>query len=90
MADLQTGQTRPTRDWLHELLEVIGPWAHERPSHAAATPLPDRAQPGAIMAHARSLIEAGGAHAQRAAAERGGVQGATQWLADCFLVPSDG
>jgi carboxylate-amine ligase len=77
MADLETGEPRPTREWLRELLDAIAPWA----GGADGAP---------ILAHARSLVEAGGAHVQRRVAQRDGVVGATRWLAGCFLDPALG
>ena len=68
-ADLETGEPAPAVERLHELIDRLVPEAAE---------LGGAAQ----LAHARSLVEAGGAARQRAA---GGAREATEMLADEFL-----
>lgn len=77
MAELETGEPRPTRERLHELLDAVAPWAGEL-------------APPAVLVHARALVDRGGAQAQRVAARRGGAAGATRWLAERFLAPDEG
>jgi carboxylate-amine ligase len=73
MADLVTGEARPTRAWAAELLDELG---------AAA----ERAGCAAQLAAARDGLGANGASRQRAvAAQRGSVGALTSWLADRFL-----
>ncbi len=71
MADLRTGEPRPTRERLHALLDRIeGIAAH---LHS-----------GEHLAHARALVERNGAMRQRAAVGEGGPKGLAGWLADRF------
>jgi carboxylate-amine ligase len=72
MADLETGERRPTRAWLEGLLEDLAPVA-------------ERLRVAAQLEHARLLVAEGGAAAQRAAAGAQGARGAARWLVDRFL-----
>lgn len=72
MADLHSGEPRPTRACLHELLELVGPAAH-RLGNASA------------LEGAERLIDANGALGQRRAASTGGTKAATRWLIERFL-----
>jgi carboxylate-amine ligase len=74
MADLQTGEVRPTRECLSELLDTLEPVASEL-----------RATDG--LARARELIESNGAIAQRRAAARAGIGSVAGWLASQFVEP---
>ena len=69
MADLATGERRPTRERLHALLDELGP-AAERLGCAGE------------LESARELVAANGAIRQRA---QGDPRAATVWLADAFL-----
>jgi len=71
-ADLESGERRPTRERLHELLEQLEPAAGE---------LGCSEQLGV----ARQLVERNGAVAQREVAGRDGGRGLAGWLADKFL-----
>jgi glutamate---cysteine ligase / carboxylate-amine ligase len=77
MADLETGQRRPTAELVAGLLTVLEPVA---------------AGLGCAMelAHARAMLEAGGPAARaRAVAEEAGLEGLVAWLAGRFpAVPS--
>lgn len=72
MADLESGHRRPTRAWLHELLELLEPTARRLGAAAA-------------LRHAAELVEINGAIAQREAAREGGARAAIEWLAGRFL-----
>ncbi len=72
MADLQTGERRPTRECLRELFDTLAPSAARLGSSAP-------------LDHARGLAERNGAIAQREAAGEGDVRAATSWLAERFL-----
>jgi carboxylate-amine ligase len=71
MADLETGERRPTRERLHALLDDIALQA---------------AQLGcaAELDAARALVDENGAMRQRAAFERGGPRAVAEWLADSY------
>jgi carboxylate-amine ligase len=72
MADLQTGERRPTRERLRDLLDRIEPAAERL---GAATGIET----------ARALVERNGAIRQReVAAAGGGPRGVTAWLADRY------
>ena len=75
MLDLRTGETMPTEERLHELLETIGPLAEEIGG-------------GHSLAHARTLIERNGADRQREAAQDGAFA-AVQMLCNDFLAPPE-
>lgn len=77
MADLQTGELRPTRAWLEELLDALDPVA--RDLHCSDE-----------LMRARNLIERNGAIVMREIAEREGVRGLGPWLARSFLEPWPG
>jgi carboxylate-amine ligase len=72
LADLDTGENRPTRERLLDLVDELRPCA---------------ARIGAehSLEHARALAGANGAVRQRDAAERGGAQAVARALADGFL-----
>jgi carboxylate-amine ligase len=72
MADLDTGESRPTVACLEELLETLEPWA-------------ERLGCGAQLRDARRLIERNGAIAQRAVAADSGIEAVAPWLASRFL-----
>jgi carboxylate-amine ligase len=73
LADLETGEVRPARERLHELLDDVA---------ADAAALGTSAQ----LERARALIDAGGGAARlRAAAKRGGGAAAARLIADSFL-----
>ena len=72
MADPGAGEPRPTRDWLLELVELLGPIAQRLDATAG-------------LDHARRLIAEGGAAAQRRMAEADSAHGAAAWLAERFL-----
>ena len=72
LADLETGERRPVRELLGELLD--------RAERGAGDDATRRA-----LADARALADENGAIRQRAAARRGGVREATAELADRFL-----
>jgi carboxylate-amine ligase len=72
MADLGTGATRPTRECLHELFDVLEPVAV-------------RLGAGEALASARKLVEVNGAIAQRRVAARSGIGSVAGWLASQFL-----
>ena len=73
MADLVTGERRPTRAWASELLDGL-------------TGAAERAGCPAELAAARSALNANGAIRQRAIAEeRGGLRPLTAWLTERFL-----
>jgi carboxylate-amine ligase len=74
MADLETGESRPTRDRLRALLGQLEPVAEGLGS-------------AALLRETARLIEANGAIRQRRLADEGGVRGLTAWLADHFLDP---
>ena len=77
MADLQSGQRRPTRERLGELLDELEPLAGR---HGSSD----------LLRHARDLVEENGAMRQRAIAADGGAEGLTAWIADRFLDPVRG
>jgi len=72
LADLGTGETRPARERLHELLGELEPVA-------ARLGCP------AELAEARGLLEANGADRQRAVAAQRGLHGLVGWLSERFL-----
>jgi carboxylate-amine ligase len=71
MADLDTGEPRPTRERLVRLLELIGPAA-------------ERAGSGRELALARAMLTGNGADRQRALAGELGVRGMTRRLSELF------
>ena len=72
MADLATGEQRPTRERLSELLEALEPTAARLGSSAQ-------------LAAASRLVEANGAIRQRGIARERGSAGLAAWLADRFV-----
>lgn len=72
MADLHSGEQRPTRACLRELLDLLGPTAHRLGSAGE-------------LEEAGRLVEANGALGQRQAASTGGTKGAARWLIERFL-----
>jgi len=72
MADLQTGEPRPTRAHLHELLHTLQPVAQRLGSAPA-------------LERGRAMVEVNGAIAQRQAAGAQGARKATRWLTERFL-----
>lgn len=72
MADPATGAPRPTRECLHELLDMLEPVA-------------ERLHAPAELDRARALVEVNGAIAQRAVARESGICSVTGWLASQFL-----
>ena len=77
MADLDSGEPRPTRECLGELIATLGPVASRLGSEPA-------------LRRALALLTANGAIAQRAAAARGGPRAVAQSLCDRFLEPLPG
>jgi glutamate---cysteine ligase / carboxylate-amine ligase len=71
LADLDTGERRPTRERLHVLLDQLEPVA-------------DRLAAAKEIAHARRLVERNGALVQRDVVVRDGPVGLARWLADRF------
>jgi glutamate---cysteine ligase / carboxylate-amine ligase len=71
MADLETGERRPTRERLEALLADLAP---------------DAARLGcaAELERARAMLDDGGAARQRAVAAERGLHGLAAWLADAF------
>jgi glutamate---cysteine ligase / carboxylate-amine ligase len=74
MADLDTGELRPTRERLRELLDTLEPVASGLGASGGLT-------------RARELVECNGAIAQRRAAARAGISSVPGWLASKFLEP---
>jgi glutamate---cysteine ligase / carboxylate-amine ligase len=72
MADLVTGDPRPTARRLHELLESLAE-------------IGQRLGAGRALEHAGAMVHENGAIAQRRAAGSGGARNAARWLADRFL-----
>lgn len=72
LADLRTGEVRPTRERLSGLLDALEPVAR-------------RLGAGTEMSRARELVEANGAIAQRRAAARTGIPSVPGWLASQFV-----
>jgi carboxylate-amine ligase len=72
LADLATGERRPARERLHELLTWLEPVA-------------ERLGCAAELASAHELVSENGAIRQRAAAEMGGIHRIPEWLAGRFL-----
>jgi carboxylate-amine ligase len=77
MAELDAGSTSPTRERLHELIDALEPLAAGLGSSVH-------------LAHARGLIEQGGAIAQREVAHQEGLRGLVRWLCGRFLDPLAG
>jgi glutamate---cysteine ligase / carboxylate-amine ligase len=71
LADLRTGERRPTRDRLHELIDAVAPTAA-------------RLGCDAELERARGLVERNGAMRMRAVAGEGGVEAVAAWLAERF------
>jgi carboxylate-amine ligase len=72
LADLETGELRPTRERLEELLDRLAPHGAE----LGCSP---------ELEAARELIVRNGAMAQREVAGERGARGLAEWLADGFL-----
>jgi carboxylate-amine ligase len=72
MADLRTGERRPTREVLHALLDALAPSAADLGAAAE-------------LERARGLVEVNGAMRQREIAADRGVPGLTEWLAESFV-----
>jgi carboxylate-amine ligase len=72
MADLRTGERRPTREVLHALLDALAPSAADLGAAAE-------------LQRARGLVEVNGAMRQREIAADRGVPGLTEWLAESFV-----
>lgn len=70
-ADLDSGEPRPVRSRLRELLAELEPTATDLGCHGE-------------LSAASELIEAGGAERQRAAARELGIRGLAGWLAERF------
>jgi carboxylate-amine ligase len=73
MADLESGERRPTGERLRRLLDEIEPFAAQLGS---AAPFED----------ARRLLKENGAIRQRAVVEESGIGGLAAWMADQFVV----
>jgi len=74
LADLETGERRPTADRLLELLDRLAPTA-------------ERLGCGAQLEQACELARRNGAMRQRAVARDSGVAGIARWLAESWLSP---
>jgi carboxylate-amine ligase len=72
MADLVSGEPRPTRDWLYELLSELEPFADQFGTLAG-------------LVRAREMVGINGAIAQRRVASDGGPRAVARWLAERFL-----
>ncbi|MEA2249705.1 MAG: glutamate---cysteine ligase / carboxylate-amine ligase [Solirubrobacteraceae bacterium] len=72
LADLRTGEARPARERLHELLDEL-------------EPVGARLGCATELAAARARAEAGAAVRQRAVAAERGLHGLVEWLAERFL-----
>jgi carboxylate-amine ligase len=70
MADLASGEPRPTRACLEDLLSTLEPFATDS---------------GMGFRRAREMVALNGAMAQRRVAEKGGSRAVARWLADRFL-----
>ncbi len=77
MADLKTGEQRPTRALLEELLEALHPVSSALGSDNELT-------------HAGEMIASNGAVAQREVAAGDGIAAVPRWLAERFLEPWPG
>jgi carboxylate-amine ligase len=77
MADLQSGEQRPTRIWLTELLDTLEPVARGLGA-------------GNELDHARAMVEVNPAMAQRRVAAAEGMTGLARWLAARFREPPGG
>lgn len=77
MFDLKTGAARPTRAWLHELLDQLEPVAGELGSRV-------------LIDRARELVEVNGAMRQRRVAGEQDMMGLARWLCQRFLDPGPG
>jgi carboxylate-amine ligase len=76
MAELVSGEPRPTRDWLQELLAELEPFAARFGASAG-------------LARAGEMVQVNGAIAQRRAASGGGgPRAVARWLAQRFLEAS--
>jgi carboxylate-amine ligase len=72
MADLRTGERRPTRERLEELVRDVTPYAERLGS--------------AMLLHStRELVKGNGAVRQREVARRQGPRGLLEWMRDGFL-----
>jgi carboxylate-amine ligase len=71
LADLETGERRPARERLAQLLDELEPHAYELGCEAE-------------LGGARSLLETSGSERQRAVAAGGGAKAVAAWLADRF------
>jgi hypothetical protein len=76
MADLETGEAKPTRQLLLELMDEL-------------EPVGDRLGSAALLESSRRLAEANGAIRQRETFETVGAVGLAAWLADRFLGPAE-
>ena len=74
LADLETGERRPTADRLLELLDRL-------------TPTAERLGCGAQLRAAREMARRNGAMRQRSVARERGVAGIARWLAESWLSP---
>jgi glutamate---cysteine ligase / carboxylate-amine ligase len=77
MADLVSGERRPTRGCLEQLIETLSPTAR-------------RFGAGSALNHAGRLVDLNGAIAQRRVARSGGAHAVASWLAERFLESEDG
>ena len=71
LADLQTGELRPTSERLNELLSALAPTANRLGAQAE-------------LEHAGRMVAGNGAIAQRAVAESSGIEAVAPWLAARF------
>jgi glutamate---cysteine ligase / carboxylate-amine ligase len=71
LADLSSGERVPARERLQALLEEL-------------TPVAERLGGGALLPHARALVERNGAVRQREVAAKRGVRGLAVWMAEHY------
>jgi hypothetical protein len=72
MADLVSGERRPTRVWLEQLLEELAPFEGRFGTHRG-------------LLRANEMAVENGALAQRRVAEDGGPPAVARWLAERFV-----
>jgi carboxylate-amine ligase len=72
LADLRSGERRPTRERLEELLREVTPYA-------------ERLGCAELLRSTRALVVRNGALRQREVAQRGGAYGLVEWMRSQFL-----
>lgn len=76
MVDLRSGELKPTRQRLYQLIEAISPTVSELDGSTH-------------LSRARTLVECNGAERQRRVMADRGAKGLTDWMAERFLQPPD-